>query len=243
MLDIVGVLLNDAQEYTTKDAQVDEHLYDSPEYDPFWAAVQELDIPSYLHPKGPLPRDLERLYKTHPWLLGPMWSFARDMGFHTMSLATSGLLDRFPGARLIVVHMGEMILPHLHRIDHWLLKRDRGRVFPVDRSLPAERTIRDYLESNIFVTTAGTFSTPTLIHAITEIGAGQILFSVDNPYESITESAIWMDMLSVSSGDRERIGRGNALSVFPGLRGRLREEDSLQENRESVLFMTNPEFE
>jgi 2,3-dihydroxybenzoate decarboxylase len=104
-LGMVGVLLNDAQEYISE-GQVEEHLYDEPQYDVFWSAVQELEVPVYLHPKGPLPRDFLRLYKTRPWLLGPTWSFARDTGFHALALCTSGVFDRFPGVKLILGHMG-----------------------------------------------------------------------------------------------------------------------------------------
>ncbi len=105
-LGMVGVLLNDAQEYITEQNVVKEHYYDESRYDVFWSAVQELDVPVYLHPKGPLPQDYVRLYKDRPWMLGPTWSFARDTGFHAMALCTSGLFDRFPGVRLILGHMG-----------------------------------------------------------------------------------------------------------------------------------------
>ena len=85
-----------------------------------------------------------------------------------------------------------MILNHLSRIDHWLEKRNRGR------NLPAKKTLREYFEQNVYITTAGHFSTPVLIHAITEIGVGRILFSVDTPYENVTEGATWLDTLPIS---------------------------------------------
>ena len=31
--------------------------YDLPQYRPFWAMVERLDVPFYLHPRNPLPRD------------------------------------------------------------------------------------------------------------------------------------------------------------------------------------------
>lgn len=104
-LGMVGVLLNDAQEYTSADGNIEAYYYDESKYDKFWAAVQELDVPVYLHPKGPLPREFH-LYQKRPWLLGPTWSFARDTGFHAMAICTSGVFDRFPKVRLILGHMG-----------------------------------------------------------------------------------------------------------------------------------------
>ena len=132
-----------------------------------------------------------------------------------------------------------MILGHIGRIDHWLEKRDRGR------GLPSQQTIRTYFEKNIFITTAGYFSTPALIHAMTEISVDRIMFSIDNPYANITEGAEWFDTASISRLDREKIGRGNALQLFPRLQRYLKsdEVESKQKNREPVIFTKNKGFE
>jgi predicted TIM-barrel fold metal-dependent hydrolase len=132
-----------------------------------------------------------------------------------------------------------MILGHIGRIDQWLEKRDRGR------ALPSQQTIRTYFEKNIFITTAGYFSTPALIHAMMEISVERILFSIDTPYANITEGAEWLDTTSISRLDREKIGRGNALKLFPRLQKVLNSEEvvSRQKNREPVIFTTNKGFE
>src|SRR5271155_1005570 len=44
-----GVILNDWQ--STGEDGNGILLFDGVEYDPFWAAVQELDVPVYFHPK------------------------------------------------------------------------------------------------------------------------------------------------------------------------------------------------
>ena len=132
-----------------------------------------------------------------------------------------------------------MLLSHLARTDHWLEKRDRGR------HLPAQKTLREYFAQNVYITTAGNFSTATLVHALTEVGADRVLFSVDTPYENITEGATWLDTAPISLGDISRIGRGNALALFPKLERVLQTEETekLQRDRERVLFTTNPGFE
>ncbi|KIX09123.1 uncharacterized protein Z518_00201 [Rhinocladiella mackenziei CBS 650.93] len=238
-LGMVGVMLHDAQQFVDGEGKVSEYHYDDRRYDVFWAAVERSGMPVYLHPNMPLPDEITRLYAKRPWLLGPTYSFARDTSFHTMALCTSGMFDRFPGVKLIIGHMGEMLLAHLHRIDHWLEKRDRGR------SLPSKKTLREYFEQNIFITTAGAFSTPALIHSMTEIGAERILFSVDTPYENITEGATWLDTLPISQGDIVKIGRTNTLELFPVLEKRMRsaEVEKLQMDRSRPLFTTNPGFE
>ena len=42
----------------------------------------------------------------------------------------------------------------------------------------------------------------------------RILFSVDSPYEWMTELAPWFDSCPISDIDRQKIGRDNARSLF-----------------------------
>ncbi|KIX92913.1 uncharacterized protein Z520_11389 [Fonsecaea multimorphosa CBS 102226] len=239
-LGMVGVNLNDGQQYVNQaTGRISEYFYDDPRYDVFWATVEKLDVPVYLHPRAPLPDDIQRLYATRPWLLGPTYSFIRDTSFHVLAICTSGVFDRFPGVKLAVGHFGEGILAYLSRLDYWLEKRDRGR------GLRSQKTVRQYLESNVFITSAGHFSTPVLLHAMSEIGIDRLLFSVDTPYANITEASEWIDTLPISHGDVEKFGRTNALKLFPRLATRLRSDEVAKEqrDRQRVLFTVNAGFE
>lgn len=109
-LGMVGVMLNDAQEFIDVDGSVSEHFYDIASYDVFWKTVESLEVPVYLHPKPPRPSQFQCLYKQRPWLIGPTYSFAADCGFHALALCTGGLFDRFPKAKLILGHMGMFLL-------------------------------------------------------------------------------------------------------------------------------------
>ena len=261
-LGMVGVNLNDGQQYINQSTgRISEYFYDDPRYDVFWAAVEKLDVPVYLHPRAPLPDDIQRLYATRPWLLGPTYSFIRDTSFHILAICTSGVFDRFPGVKLAVGHFGtccppklahrmiklhstnmaagEGILAYLSRLDYWLEKRDRGR------GLGSQKTVRQYLEKNVFITSAGHFSTPVLLHAMSEIGIDRLLFSVDTPYANITEASEWIDTLPISHGDVDKFGRTNALKLFPRLATRLRSGEAAKEqrDRQRVLFTVNAGFE
>ena len=106
-LGMVGINLNDGQQYAEKSTgRIVEYFYDEPKYDSFWAAVEKLDVPVYLHPRAPLPDDIKRLYSTRPWLLGPTYSFQRDTSFHALAICTSGVFDRYPGVKLVLGHFG-----------------------------------------------------------------------------------------------------------------------------------------
>ena len=57
-----GALVNGFSQVDDADTAV---YYDLPQYRPFWATVERLDVPFYLHPRNPLPRDA-RIYEGHP---------------------------------------------------------------------------------------------------------------------------------------------------------------------------------
>ena len=107
MLGMVGVMLHDSQLYLDGEGRLCEYHYDNSRYDQFWATVERLAVPVYLHPKSPLPDEVSRLYTARPWLLGPVYSYARDTSFHAMAIINSGTFDRYPGARLVLGHLGE----------------------------------------------------------------------------------------------------------------------------------------
>ncbi|UKZ94611.1 uncharacterized protein TrAFT101_009471 [Trichoderma asperellum] len=213
-----GALLNDFQHAGPDGATY--LFYDQPHYDAFWKVVEELDVPIYIHPTAPSDVVREKLYAERPYLIGPPLSFANGVSLHTLGLITNGVFDRFPNAKLIIGHLGEHIPFDFWRINHWFedvkkpLAKEAGRVM-------CQKTIYDYFKKNIWVTTAGHFSTSTLKYVVNEIGADRVLFSVDYPYETIERGCGWWDndskaiQQAVGGSDNYcRIGRENAKALF-----------------------------
>jgi 2,3-dihydroxybenzoate decarboxylase len=197
-----GALVNGFSQVGNVDTVV---YYDDPAYALFWARVEELDVPFYLHPREPL-LSREPIYEGHPWLLGPVWAFAAETAIHALRLMCSGLFDRHPRLTMILGHLGEGLPYNAWRIDHRMAKMPKG--------IPARGTITEYLRSNVFLTTSGNFRTPTLVDAIAEVGADRILFSVDYPFEDTRDAATWFDQADIPGTDRLRIGSGNASALF-----------------------------
>ena len=181
--------------------------YDLPQYRPFWAQVERLDVPFYLHPRNPLPRDAQ-IYEGHSWLLGPTWAFAQETAVHALRLMGSGLFDDHPRLKIILGHLGEGLPYGMWRVDHC-----NGWV-PGRHKYPARRKIADYFYANFYVTTSGNFHTQTLLAAMLELGADRVLFSIDWPFENVSHAAEWFDATPISEADRLKIGRTNALKVF-----------------------------
>jgi gamma-resorcylate decarboxylase len=199
-----GALVNGFSQVGDEDTAV---YYDLPQYRPFWAMVERLDVPFYLHPRNPLPRDA-KIYEGHPWLLGPVWAFAHETAVHALRLMCSGLFDEHPRLNIILGHLGENLPYALWRIDHangWIENR---------HSYPAKKPMRDYFCSNFHITTSGNFNTQALIEAMLVIGADHIMFSADWPFENIDHAAQWFDVAPISEADRIKIGRENAVKLF-----------------------------
>jgi gamma-resorcylate decarboxylase len=72
--------------------------YDLPQYRAFWATVQQLDVPFYLHPRRPLPTR-QQAYEGHPWFVGSPWGFAVETSIHALRLMGSGLFDDIPNSK------------------------------------------------------------------------------------------------------------------------------------------------
>ena len=181
--------------------------YDMPQYWPFWAEVEALDVPFYLHPRNPLPQHAA-IYDGHPWLLGPTWAFGQETAVHALRLMGSGLFDKYPKLQIILGHMGEGLPYSMWRIDH------RNAWVKAPHKHKAQHKIAHYFQNNFYLTTSGNFRTQTLIDAILEIGADRILFSTDWPFENVDHAAVWFDGTSISEADRMKIGRTNSQKLF-----------------------------
>ena len=203
-LGFVGALVNGFSQIGEADTAV---YYDLPQYRPFWAEVERLDVPFYLHPRNPL-ASMAQIYEGHPWLMGPTWAFGQETAVHALRLMGSGLFDEHPGLTIVLGHMGEGLPYSMWRIDN------RNAWTGLPPSYPAKRKIGEYFQEHFYLTTSGNFRTQTLIDAILEIGADRILFSTDWPFENIDHAAIWFDDAAISEADRAKIGRDNAAQLF-----------------------------
>lgn len=183
------------------------HYLDEPQYAPFWETLQELGTALYIHP-NPVPSDPWHVLSGYPSLEHGTWSWNHRTGGHALRLIFGAVFDRFPGARIILGHMGEFLPAQLFRIDIRYRDLDPALQQPLAK-LPSE-----YFGPNITITTSGVFSHPALTDAISEIGIDNVLFSIDYPFESTEQAAEFIRTAPLAPADRERVAHGNAERVL-----------------------------
>lgn len=164
----------------------------------------------YLHPRNPTGIVFEKLWKARHWLIGPPLSFAHGVSLHLLGMVTNGVFDRHPKLQIIIGHLGEHLPFDLWRINHWF--EDRKKLLGLEKQ--CKKTIRQYFDQNIWITTSGHFSTTTLNFCMAEVSADRILFSVDYPFETFEDGCEWFDAMELNTRDRLKIGRENAKKLF-----------------------------
>jgi gamma-resorcylate decarboxylase len=201
-LGFVGALICGFSQIGEEDTS---YYLDIPMYRQFWAEVEKLDVPVYLHPREPL-RSQQRPYEGHPWLLGSAWAFGVETSTHALRLISSGLFDEYPGLKIILGHLGESLPFSIWRFEHRNVVEPRGLNLKKKASL--------YFYENFHVTTSGNFRTQALINTILEMGADRILYSTDYPYETMIECEEWFRSVDISLEDQIKIGRLNTMKLF-----------------------------
>ncbi|KAH7117717.1 amidohydrolase-like protein 2 [Dendryphion nanum] len=207
-LGMFGGLVNDFQ---SKGADGQEKVYfDTPDYEKFWEAVQELDVPIYFHPRYAIQSDLQAgtKYGDRKHLLGAGVQFHLDLSWHLYAIMSSGILDRYPKIQIVAGHLGEGIPFNLWRASHWINH-------PFKRgSRPMKYDYSHYFARNVSITTSGNYNTRGLKFCIEEIGLERCLYAIDTPYDTVEEAQNWWKTIDLPDDHKEAVGRRNAIRLF-----------------------------
>lgn len=178
---------------------------DDDRYAVFWERVSDLGVPVYIHPNNP--PEVAPMYQAHPELYGPLWSWTVETATHALRLVFAGTFDRFPGARLILGHLGETLPYLLWRLDSRWAISNRG-------AMRLDRAPSEYFRTNIWVTTSGMCADAPLRCAMDMLGGDRVLFSADYPFESAAEAAEWIESAPLSGPERRAICHDNAAALL-----------------------------
>ena len=178
---------------------------DEPEFTPIWEVLQALHVPLYLHPRDPVPGIAQ--YMTNPVVAGAAWGYAVEVGTHALRLIGSGIFDRFPGAQVVIGHMGEGLPFWLPRIDN----RYQARIGP---GTPLQRLPSEYLRANFHITTSGMNYYEPLRMSLDVLGIERILYASDYPFEKQAEAVAAVEAMPLSAQEKQALFEGNAARVF-----------------------------
>jgi 2,3-dihydroxybenzoate decarboxylase len=182
------------------------HYLDEDQYSVFWERVQELQVPIYLHPTNPV--DSPAVFAGRPELGAAVWIWTAENAAHALRLVFGGVFERYPRVTLLLGHLGET-LPFLL----WRFDSRRKIRLGVDE-LPQDRLPSTIIRRNIKVTTSGMFDPIPLTAAVAAMGAENILFAVDYPFEESKLAGDFLDRAPLSEQDRAKIAYNNAATLL-----------------------------
>jgi 2,3-dihydroxybenzoate decarboxylase len=175
---------------------------DARKYWPIWQRAEQLGVPVYLHPALPHPDAVKAYFDGYEELARAPWGFAVDTSCHFLRLVFAGVFDAYPRLKIILGHLGEGLPFAMHRMNEhsWAAAKRRG----------LKKQPIDYLRDNLAVTTSGNWFEPAFACTLLALGADNILFAIDWPYEANKTGMEFLRALSISDADKEKIAHRNA---------------------------------
>lgn len=181
---------------------------DLPKYWPILEAAEALNAAIYIHPRAPsdgmaAPFDDYNMETA-------VWGYGMEVGTHAVRLMLSGVFDRFPNLKIVLGHMGEAVPFWLWRLDYMGAPgRAAGGAQRPHKLKPSE-----YFKRNFAITTSGVQDPLALQYCIDKIGADNIMWAIDYPYQPTTPAVAFIESAPISDAEREKIAHGNAERIF-----------------------------
>jgi predicted TIM-barrel fold metal-dependent hydrolase len=184
-------------------SHTDGEYLDHKKFWPILEAAEALDRPIYIHPRAPSDAMAEPYRLGVLW--GPVWGYQAEVSIHVMRMILARVFDHFPKLKVVIGHMGENIPFYLWRADHWYRPKDKTR-------------FSDVFKRNVVITTSGAVShevaDEALKFCIRAIGADNIMWAADYPWQEIAPGAEWMNGLDIDPEDKAKIFHRNAERIF-----------------------------
>ena len=164
----------------------------------------ELGMHIYLHPAMP---SWERFKGCGP-MVENAFGFHVDPALTLLRLIAKGVFDRCPELKIILGHYGEGLPFMLDRMDSFRAPPDeKGEA-------KNKQPLGYYFEKNVWVTTSGSFSKVAFNCTKDRLGADHILFGSDFPVEDLGQTVDFLDSMSMTRLEREKICYRNAGDYF-----------------------------
>ena len=186
-----------------------------PRFHPFWAKVDQLGVPVFVHPQGDgAPAQLAARFEGNGYLSNVIGN-PLETTIALSHLIFEGTLDKFPGLEIIAAHAGGFLPSYAGRSDHGCLTRPDlcpgGTHGPI-RKLPTEYLKQLYYDTMLF-------RPEGVRHLAAEVGASQLLVGTDFPYPwTKTAVDLILETPGLDDADKSAILGGTAAKLL-GIEG------------------------
>ena len=174
----------------------------SPEYRPFFAEANRMQLCIFLHPMLPANSDSFRDY-----VLGPIIGFPFDTSLAVARMCYDGMFEEFPDIRWIIGHLGGAVPYLMERMDNGFRDFADCRV-KIDK-LPSVYLKRLYYDTV-------SFSSHTMTMVRNMVGADHMVMGSDYPHllGSIDRAISSIEDLNLSDSETQQIFSATALSIL-----------------------------
>ena len=189
---------------------------DAPEFMPLYEKMAELGRPIFIHPRGLMSTpdyEGEEFSKYRLWTkLG--WPYATAMAVYR--LVYSGVIERFPGLKVVTHHCGGLIPYLAGRLD-WA--DDVNEMLMGQRDIDLKEHALVYFR-RIFYDTAVSGNTGALQCARAFAGVDQMVFGTDLPFGNqlgrrlIRQAIEAVERMGLSDEEKRKIYRDNAIKLL-----------------------------
>jgi aminocarboxymuconate-semialdehyde decarboxylase len=181
-------------------SNVEGRFLDEEDFWPVYEKIAELDVPVFIHPTHPVnDKGME------DYGLVSTVGFLYDTTLTMLRIILSGLLERHPGLKFILPHLGSVI-PYIEA------RIDKERAGPPSSKRRIQRPPSEYFK-RVYVDTVSLHE-PALKMANESLGSRRMLFGCDCPFWGLGEGLDSIRNLNLPDEDQKNIFHRNAEALL-----------------------------